>query len=175
MSSPLNWAIDLQTELPAWQERLAGEIDQNLQPILGALRDMRATVLDHLDNLLQKVQPNRPAAPPTAVSVVRLPPKQFPSGVDRWFNIYDNRDPVACEGGLGGRTLALGETFLSQKGYQRAFDVTIRNDACPAEVLHVNMRAHMDYHDGYGQCAELAQVTADFWERFGGQWAPQNS
>jgi hypothetical protein len=31
------------------------------------------------------------------------------------------------------------------------------------------MRAHEDF-TGYGQCGQLAQLVADFWQRSGGQW-----
>jgi hypothetical protein len=176
MGSPLSWAIDLQAELPTWKERLLTEIDQGFQPALrdagDVLQNIGTSVHDHLAALRQKAQPAPAAALAGTVSLDHMPPKQFPSGVNRWFNVYDLRDPVACEGGLGGLVggaLAVGGTFLSQN-QQRAFDITIRNDDCPPEVRWVDIRAHDDFN-GYGQCAQLSQVVADCWERFGGQWA----
>jgi hypothetical protein len=176
LGSPLSWAIDLQAELPTWKVRVVTEIDQGLQPVLrdvrSAVQDIGTSVQNHLAALLEKAQPQPAAALADTISILQMAPKQFPAGVNRWFNVYDLRDPVACEGGVSGvagRALAVGESFLYQD-QQRAFDITIRNDYCPPEVRWVDIRAHDDY-DGYGQCAQLAQVVADCWDRFGGQWA----
>jgi hypothetical protein len=173
MGSPLGWAVDLQAELPAWQAQLIARTDQSLQPALLEARACIQAIGDltrqRFAQLLQHL--TTPAAASVAVNVVELAPKQFPPrSVDRWFNIYDPRDPVACAGGVplihGG--LAVGTAFLFQ-GQQRAFDVTIRNEGCPPEVVRVDMRAHQDY-TGYGQCVQLAQLVSDFWDRAGGQW-----
>ena len=165
MGTPLGWAIDVQAHLPDWQEQLIAEIDQGLQPLLGAARQTIESIGDVVRGGLGRVF-GRPGIAP---AVFQLAPKQFPpSGVGRWVNIYDPRDPVACAGGfgtlLGG--LTVGTTFLFG-GEQRAFDVTIRNDACPPNVLTADLRAHEDF-TGYGQCAQLAQLVVDFWERAGG-------
>ena len=179
MGSPLGWAIDLQAELPAWNEQLLTQVDQGVQP---ALQDARTIIQDIGDAVQHRLDLLRQQAPPAAaqsqpVAVVQLPPKRFPQMIGRWFNIYDTRDPVACAGGfsgLAGGSLAVGGTFLytDQQGEdrQRAFDTTIRNDFCPPDVAGTDIRAHDDYY-GYGQCAQLAQVVADTWQRYNGQWA----
>jgi hypothetical protein len=165
MGTPLSWAVDLQARVPDWQEQLVAEVDQGLQPVLGAARH----ALESIGELARRGLGG--LLPTLALAAFQAPQKQFPpAGVNRWFNIYDPRDPVACAGGfgtlLGG--LAIGATFLYDD-QQRAFDVLIRNDACPPSVTLVDMRAHADF-TGYGQCAQLAQLVADFWQRSGGQW-----
>jgi hypothetical protein len=169
MGSPLGWAIDLQANIPQWQELLLAQIDDRVRQDLAGVQQ---TIVSIGDALLRKAA----GAPATGVAqplprplAVRLPPKTFPSGVGRWFNIYDRRDPVACEGGVGGgASLPVSQTFLykdpTQGPVQRAFDNEIRNDACPESVHGVSMDAHDDFQ-GYGQCAQLAQVAADFWNR----------
>jgi hypothetical protein len=170
MGTPLSWVVDLQAKVPDWNEQLLTEVDQGLQPVLATARN----ALDSIGNVIRGRfgnlfgQPGIAAAAPT---VYHVPQKQFPpAGVNRWFNIYDPRDPVACAGGfsalLGG--LAIGSTFL-YNDQQRAFDVAIRNDACPAAVATSDMRAHEDFI-GYGQCGQLAQLVVDFWQRSGGMW-----
>jgi hypothetical protein len=166
MGAPLGWAIDLQGELPTWAERGATQLDQDARAVVQSISQVVQTGI----GVLRQSSPA--ASPPdTPVDVVQLPPKQFPDTVARWFNIYDVRDPVACGGGLGTVVgdLALSETFLYQN-QERAFDVTIRNDDCPPTVRGVDIRAHDDF-DGYGQCAQLAQLVSDFWVRFNGAWA----
>jgi hypothetical protein len=170
MGTPLSWVVDLQGLVPEWQEQLLVDVDQGLQPVLKTARG----VLRTMGQLTQRVQlGNILSGVSFAPGVYQVPRKQFPpEGVARWFNIFDTRDPVACAGGfsslLGG--LDVGKTFLSgAAGDQRAFDVTIRNDACPAEVTLSDMRAHEDFF-GYGQCAQLAQLVHDFWLRSGGQF-----
>ncbi len=172
MGSPLGWAIDLQARIPAWQETLVAEIAQGVRADLGAVRDDIAGFARFVTGAPAPAPPAVPAAAPISSPVaeaVRLPAKEFPRRVGRWFNIYDRRDPVACEGGIGGAaSLALGETFLYndpvQGPVQRAFDNVIRNDACPPDVWGVSIDAHDDFN-GYGQCAQLAQLVADFWKR----------
>ena len=168
MGSPLGWAVDLQARLPDWKEQLIAEIDEGLQPVLAAgrqtLESIGNDVRSRLGNLF-----GRPGVATLAPAALQLAAKQFPpAGVDRWFNIYDPRDPVACAGGfgtfLGG--LTVGTTFL-YAGEQRAFDVSIRNDACPPDVVIADMRAHEDF-TGYGQCAQLSQLVVDFLARAGG-------
>ena len=171
MGTPLGWALDLQAEVPGWQAQLIARVDQNLQPVLAEAR----ACIDAIGNLTQRrLGELFQQAPPPAVApvtVVQLATKQFPPrGVDRWFNIYDPRDPVACGAGIGALHggLAVGGTFLFD-GRQRAFDVTIRNEGCPPEVVGIDLRAHQDF-TGYGQCGQLAQLVSDFWERSGGRW-----
>jgi hypothetical protein len=169
MGTPLGWAVDLQAHVPQRKEQLLVEIDQGLQPVLAAARGTLESIGDAARSAFDSVFRRGPSIAP---SVFEVPPKQFPPvGVDRWFNIYDPRDPVACAGGfgtlLGG--LAIGETYL-YANQQRAFDITIRNDACPPSVATADMRAHEDF-EGYGQCAQLAQLVSDFWNRSGGAWA----
>ncbi len=170
MGTPLSWVVDLQALVPEWQEQLLVDVDQGLQPVLRTAR----TVLQSMGELTRRVQLGNPLSGISfAPGVYQVPRKQFPpDGVARWFNIFDTRDPVACAGGfsslLGG--LDVGKTFLSgAAGDQRAFDVTIRNDACPPEVTMSDIRAHEDF-SGYGQCAQLAQLVHDFWLRSGGQF-----
>jgi hypothetical protein len=168
MGAPLSWVVDLQDRVPTWQEQLIAEVDQGLQPFLGAAR----RTLETIGNLLRR--PAVAAGVPglMGTSLFHVAAKQFPPrGVDRWFNIYDPRDPVACAAGFGTLLtgLAVGETFLFGD-QQRAFDITIRNDACPAGVTVADLRAHMDY-TGYGQCAQLAQLISDFWTRSSGAWS----
>jgi hypothetical protein len=171
MGTPLGWALDLQAEVPGWQTQLLTRIDQDLQPALAAcLQTIGALTQRRFDDLLRRTAPT--ASAQAAITLVQLAPKQFPPrSVDRWFNIYDPRDPVACGAGAGALHggLAVGGTFLFD-GQQRAFDVTIRNEGCPSEVFGVDIRAHQDY-TGYGQCAQLAQLAADFWQRAHGEWA----
>jgi hypothetical protein len=165
MGTPLGWAVDLQAHVPQWQEQLLVEIDQGLQPVLSTARGTLSSIGDFARRAFDSVFGQR------GPSVFEVPPKQFPPvGVDRWFNIYDPRDPVACAGGFGAVLggLAIGETYL-YADEQRAFDITIRNDACPPNVLTADMRAHEDF-EGYGQCAQLAQLVSDFWTRHGGTW-----
>jgi hypothetical protein len=176
MGTPLGWALDLQAEVPGWQTQLIARIDQDLQPALAQARQCLKTIGEltqrRFDELLRKAQPAIAAPAAIAVAVVQLAPKQFPPrSVNRWFNIYDPRDPVACGAGIGALHggLAVGGTFLFD-GQQRAFDVAIRNDGCPPEVFGIDIRAHQDF-TGYGQCAQLAQLVADFWQRSSGQWA----
>jgi hypothetical protein len=173
MGSPLGWAIDLQARIPAWQEILVAQIDQRIRNDLSAVKDEIARIGAAL-RLASAPPKSAPVATATSGVVlpeaVRLPPKEFPAVVGRWFNIYDRRDPVACEGGVGGTaSLAVGEAFLYndpvQGPVQRAFDNVIRNEACPANVLGVSIDAHNDFR-GYGLCAQLAQVVADFWSRY---------
>lgn len=174
MGSPLGWALDLQAEVPGWKTELIARIDQDLQPALAQARQYLRAIGDlaqgRFDDLVQKAAPAVAAASP--VALLQVAPKRFPPrSVDRWFNIYDPRDPVACGVGLGTLhgALAVGGTFLFD-GQERAFDVTIRNDACPPDVIGVDIRAHQDF-TGYGQCAQLAQLIFDFWSRFNGHWA----
>jgi hypothetical protein len=160
MGTPLSWVVDLQARVPDWKEQLIAEVDQGLQPLLRGARG----VLESLGRL-------GGGGAMIAPSLFQVAQKQYPPvGVERWFNIYDPRDPVACAGGLstflGG--LAVGGTFLYE-AQQRAFDITIRNDACPPDVVLSDMRAHEDFN-GYGQCAQLAQLVLDFWNRSGGAW-----
>jgi hypothetical protein len=165
MGTPLSWVVDLQARVPSWKEQLIAEVDQGLQPFLAAAR----RALESIGNLLRPPPTVAPAVAST--TLFELTHKQFPpKGVDRWFNIYDPRDPIACAGGFGTLLsgLAVGESFLYED-QQRAFDITIRNDACPADVITADMRAHQDFA-GYGQSAQLAQLVADFWDRSGGTW-----
>jgi len=162
MGTPLSWVVDLQARVPDWKQQLIVEVDQGLQPVLAAARHALDSIGDAVRSRFGQ---------PGIAAVYQVPQKQFPPlGVDRWFNIYDPRDPVACAGGfsalLGG--LAVGSTFL-YNDQQRAFDVAIRNDACPATVATTDMRAHEDFI-GYGQCGQLAQLVVDFWQRSGGDW-----
>ena len=168
MGTPLNWAIDLQSMVPEWQEQLLVNLDERLQPALHAARDVLTTIGNLTRQTWSAVFGQRQEG--LAEAVFQVPAKQFPPNVQRWFNIYDPRDPVACAGGLAGspKALAVGGTFLHD-GNQRAFDVTIRNEGCPPDVVNADMRAHMDY-TGYGQCAQLAQLVADFWARSNGGW-----
>lgn len=176
LGSPLSWVLDLQGWVPTWKEQLIAEVDQGLQPFLGQARQW----LDSIGELTrQGLAALRPPAPSligrsggSGVALLNLASKQFPPhGVARWFNIYDPRDPITCAGGfsplLG--NLAVGDTFLDDAGQQRAFDVRIRNDACPAGVVGVDMRAHQDF-SGYGQCAQLAQLVSDCWQRSAASW-----
>ena len=150
-----------------------------LKWLKSSLKNAQQTVEDRFEAIWQglhhQIKPAEPA--PDTVNLEELPAKQFPpKGVRRWLNIYDPRDPVACAGILGRivggrvfRGLAVGEDFLyidpaDAQRYQRAFDVTIRNDNCPPEVSDVDVRAHSD--TGYGECAQLAQAVEDFWWRF---------
>jgi hypothetical protein len=173
MGSPLGWAIDLQAHIPEWKEVLFAQIDQRVRADLSDVRD-------EIGRIGATVRGIFGAAPAPTVAAgadgaltpeaVRLPPKEFPANLGRWFNIYDPRDPVACAGGVGGQaSLALGETFLYndavQGPVQRAFDNTIRNEACPPDVKGVSLDAHNDFQ-GYGLCAQLAQLVADFWNRY---------
>lgn len=177
MGTPLGWTIDLQARVPQWQEQLLVEVDQGLHPVLTGARDVLTSIGALARGSFLNVFGSQ--APSIAPMLFEVPPKQFPPvGVDRWFNLYDPRDPVACAGGVGnvvgstglggilsGAGLAVGNTFLYNDA-QRAFDITIRNDACPVDVIVPDMRAHMDYF-GYGQCAQLAQLAADFLQRHG--------
>jgi hypothetical protein len=170
MGTPLSWVVDLQARVPDWKEQLVVEVDQGLQPFLASARHALDAIGDAARSRLGNLfgQPGLAAAAP---AVYHVPQKQFPpAGVNRWFNIYDPRDPVACAGGfsslLGG--LAVGSTFL-YNDQQRAFDVEIRNDACPPTVAGADIRAHEDF-TGYGQCGQLAQLVVDFWQRSGSQW-----
>lgn len=173
MGSPLGWAIDLQARIPAWQEILFAQIDQRIRADLSDVRDDIARIGATVRGILGAPTAATVAAATNGAlmpEAVRLPPKEFPSHVGRWFNIYDRRDPVACEGGLGGpASLAVGETFLyndpAQGPVQRAFDNVIRNEACPPDVIGVSIDAHNDFQ-GYGLCAQLAQLVADFWNRY---------
>ena len=169
MGTPLNWAIDLQSRVPEWQEQLLVDLDERLQPALHAARDVLATIGDVTRRTWSAVFGQ--GQPGVMEAVFQVPAKQFPPNVQRWFNIYDPRDPVACAGGFAGSATALsvGGSFL-QDGTQRAFDTTIRNEGCPPDVIKADMRAHLD-HAGYGQCAQLAQLVADFWSRGNGPWA----
>ena len=169
MGTPLGWAIDLQSRVPQWQEQLLVEVDQGLHPVLSGALDVLSTIGDATRHTFDSVF-HRQTPSIAGPMLFEVPPKQFPpANVDRWFNIYDPRDPVAC-GGVAGATggLSVSTTFLFD-GNERAFDVSIRNDACPADVVVPDMRAHMDY-TGYGQCAQLAQIFSDFWTRCNGAW-----
>jgi hypothetical protein len=167
LGSPLRWAVDLQTLLPDWKEQLLLDAERGLQPLLSGARHY----LDVIGNVARRglggLLPAMSAASAEASGTVyKLSTKQFPPAfVERWFNIFDTRDPVACGAGfstlVGG--LAVGDTFLFE-GHQRAFDISIRNEACPPNVIGVDIRAHADF-DGYGQSVQLAQLVADFWLR----------
>ena len=100
--------------------------------------------------------------------VVQLGIKQFPpQGVDRWYNIYDPRDPVALP--AGGRAAGWG------RGH-RWRHVSLGGRAARLRRLHrrttfarptfqlVDSEAHSDR--GYGECAQLAQLVRDFWIRW---------
>jgi len=178
LGSPLRWAVDLQTLLPDWKEQLLLEADRGLQPLLSGARHYLDVIGAVAQRGLSGLLPASSAGPAAAASsagsaaasgtVYKLSRKQFPQMcVERWFNIFDTRDPVACGGGfstlVGG--LAVGDTFLFE-GHQRAFDISIRNEACPPDVIGVDIRAHSDF-DGYGQSVQLAQLVADFWLRRG--------
>ena len=170
MGTPLSWAVDLQSRVPQWQEQLMVEIDQGLQPVLAAARDTLSQIGDLARQTLGSVFGW--GKPSITGELFEVPPKQFPPvGVDRWFNIFDTRDPVACAGGFSGLLggLEVGSSYLFGAN-ERAFDVEIRNDACPANITNPDMRAHEDF-SGYGQCAQLAQLVADFWTRHNGTWS----
>src|SRR5262249_629654 len=119
--SPLGWAVDLQAELPTWKEQLVTQVDQDVRQVIQGIAD---SIEQRLAFLRQKAEPLPHQTLP--VNVVQLPPKALPTAVQRWFNIFDRRDPVACGGGftelIG--SLEVGETFLYQD-QERAFDISI--------------------------------------------------
>jgi hypothetical protein len=167
LGSPLRWAVDLQMLLPDWKEQLILEADRGLQPLLSGARHYLDVIGNMARRGLSGLLPASSAETAEAAGAVyKLSSKQFPPVcIERWFNIFDTRDPVACGGGfsalVGG--LAVGDTFLFD-GHQRAFDISIRNEACPPDVIGIDIRAHADF-DGYGQSVQLAQLVADFWLR----------
>jgi hypothetical protein len=162
MGSPLGWAHDLQHMLPTFAQQAlveAGNLGQDVQQVLNGVKSFVGGLFQH---------PAPAASTPAAAPIVlyELPAKQFPpSGVQRWFNIFDPRDPVSGEFGVGALTVA--DTFLynvAGTARERAYDVTIKNEYAPAEGSTVTMDAHNDR--GYGKCAELAQLVHDFWFRW---------
>lgn len=167
MGGPLGWAFDAQRMFPIWAQQVlteAGQIEYDVQQALGRVEAFIGDVIHWVrPSTAQPPQHWTPIVPP---ELDELPPKQFPpKGVDRWFNIFDPRDPVSAEFGIGALTVA--DTFLDgpkDATWERAFDVTIKNELAPADSQEVTIDAHNDR--GYGKCAELAQVVHDSWFRW---------
>ncbi|HEX6513175.1 MAG TPA: hypothetical protein VF157_12795 [Chloroflexota bacterium] len=158
MGCPLGWALDLQHRLPAWaQQAIVGAAD------LGdVLADAGHRALDFITSLAGGMHP---AAPPAGLAITDLGLKEFPpQGVLRWANIYDPHDPVAYPPIVGtAGEITVSDSFLSN-GKRRAFDVQILNDFdLNTQFNLLDLDAHND--QGYGECAQLAQLVADFWSR----------
>jgi hypothetical protein len=162
MGCPLGWALDIQSRLPLWLQQAVAQTDELKVKAEKAVERMQKWLDDMKKRLL-------PSGQMRAFDgrVVQLGIKQFPpQGVDRWYNIYDPRDPVAYPpvvARLGGGAVTVGDTFLSA-GAQRAFDVYIVNDFRSADIQLIDPEAHSDR--GYGECAQLAQLVRDFWVRW---------
>jgi hypothetical protein len=161
MGCPLGWALDVQQSLPSWLQAAVVQADE--------LRDRAAQAIDsvrqRIDDLGSWLGGGRARAT-RGEGMVQFAPKQFPPrGVDRWYNIYDPLDWVSFPpvvGALGIGAITVGDTFRWNNA-QRAFDISIVNDfRSPGRPL-LDMEAHNDR--GYGECAQLAQLVADFWTR----------
>lgn len=161
MGGPLGWARSMQAILPIFAQ----------DAIIGAanLEDEATAVLHKIRHFFGGLfgtspAPDPPQQPISPIDLFELPADQFPAkGVERWFNIFDPRDPVSAEFGIGALTVS--DTFLANPPHQqeRAYDVPIKNDRAPVAIQAITIEAHNDR--GYGESAQLAQAVRDFWLR----------
>jgi hypothetical protein len=169
MGSPLGWAHDLQQMFPVLAQELlvrSTDVGPEVEQVLSSVEGFVGGIFHHSQAASPAPMPGQIPAMSASPMLYELPPKMFPpESVDRWFNIFDPRDPVSGEFGLGALTVA--DTFLygqSGAAYERAFDVPIKNDFAPMDSWSITLDAHNDR--GYGQCAQLAQLVHDFWFRW---------
>lgn len=169
MGSPLGWAYDSEKLVPVWVQQVIVEADQAAGQLAGDVKQVLQSVETTVSGFFQRFQRGisaAAAAPRPSVDLFELPAKQFPpNGVNRWLNIFDPRDPVSSELGIGALTVA--DTFLygtPPEARERAFDVPIKNEFAPANSRALTIDAHNDV--GYGRCAQLAQAVHDFWFRW---------
>jgi hypothetical protein len=160
MGGPLGWAHSMQAILPIFAQDAIIEAANLEDEATAALNKIHAFF-----GSLFGTASAPPGPQPLPIDLFELPPNQFPpDGVERWFNIFDPRDPVSAEFGIGALTIS--DSFLwssppNQK--ERAYDVPIKNEYAPPASQAITVDAHNDR--GYGKCAQLAQAVRDFWVR----------
>jgi hypothetical protein len=167
MGSPLGWAYDAQRMFPTWAQEAIVRVSGEAADVLEAVGRVEGFVKGIIDRSPPPATaPLDDATLDRALHLYQPPVKQFPAkGVNRWINIFDPRDPVSAEFGIGALTVA--DTFLSgavPNARERAYDVTIKNEGAPPGLRAITIGAHDDR--GYGKCAQLTQLIHDFWFRW---------
>ena len=144
MGSPLGWAVDIERKLPGW---LKDATEAGLKLNAKFKRSIKR-IKDHTTSLLGRV-----FSSDASFRAYRSGLKQYPEGVDRWFNLYDPLDKVANPTAIGDPNCA--DDFPMPNGAQRVFDVPLANTERPG------------YHNATGYLAtmQLGQLMSDFWRR----------
>lgn len=154
--SPLGFVQDVERRIPGWLDNLSPATIVKAAELGGQAEEVLKWATETIDKAKSKLtgifhRPARRGGVEPERAIYDLPQQTFPDGkVDRWYNIFDPRDPVAHPK-FGDATLA--DEYLSG-GVQRVYDITVKN---PREGPHSI--------EGYLETLQMSWLVKDFLTR----------